>query len=222
MSKVTGSWLLVLLCFSGLFGGSASGLGVAYAASPSPVPSAAHLIRIVAIGDSLTEGYGVPREQAYPAQLARKLQSRGHSVEVVNAGISGSRSSGAAGRVRWALKSKPDIIILELGANDALGGAPVAEMKKNLAAAIEEAQRGGVKLLLAGMKAPPNLGEEYCRSFEQVFPALARKYHVPLIPFFLEGVAGDPRLNQTDLKHPTPEGYVKVVDGVLRHLEPML
>ena len=200
---------------------------VAWGGAPaSPVPARAAtqsgVHKIVAVGDSLTEGLGVAREQAYPAVLARRLAEKGRAIEVVNAGVSGARSSSGPSRVRWALKGNPDLIILELGANDGLQGGPTAEMKKNLSLAIEEAKSAGVKVLLAGMKAPPNMGDKYCRDFERVFKDLSHKHRVPLIPFFLEGVAADPKLNQPDMKHPTAEGYIRVVDNVMRSLEPML
>lgn len=178
---------------------------------------------VLCLGDSLTEGYGLDPDQSYPAVLEARLHADGHPhVRVVNAGISGSTSASAVSRLRWQMRAKPDVLILELGANDGLRGVSIADTRRNLAAAIGIAQEQGVKVLLAGMQMPPNYGLEYTREFRQLFVDLAEEMKVPLIPFFLEGVAGQRELNLPDGIHPTAEGYRIVVDNVLPHLLPLL
>lgn len=177
---------------------------------------------IVAFGDSLTAGYGLPDSQSYPARLQRLLIERGYRYRVVNAGVSGDTSAGGARRVEWALKGDVRVMILELGGNDALRGQPPAELKKNLARIIETAKKRGVNVILAGMEAPPNLGPDYTREFREVFSDLAREYDAPLIPFFLARVGGIAELNQMDGIHPNDKGTQIVVDNVWRILEPLL
>ena len=177
---------------------------------------------VVCLGDSLTEGYGLAPEQSYPSLLERMLRERGHAVRVVNAGVSGSTSASAASRLRWQLRSRPDVVVIALGANDGLRGVPVATTKKNLSMAIDLAQQSGARVLLAGMKIPPNYGLEYTMPFAAMFPALARKYGVALLPFLLEGVAAKPELNQPDGIHPNARGTEIVARNVLAALEPLL
>lgn len=172
---------------------------------------AAKPVKILALGDSLTEGYGLSTESAYPAQLEQLIAARGRSgVTITNAGVSGSTSASAVSRLKWHLKAKPDILILALGANDALRGLDPADTRKNLAAAIELAQKQKVKVLLVGMKAPPNYGNAYSRQFETIFTDLAKQYRVGLAPFLLEGVAGVPKLNLPDGLHPNALGYQRI------------
>jgi acyl-CoA thioesterase-1 len=179
--------------------------------------------RILCLGDSLTEGYGVEHEAAYPARLERRLKELGHSdVRVTNAGISGATSASAVSRLKWQLRERPEILILALGANDGLRGISVAEMRKNLDEAIALALDSGVRVLLAGMKLPPNYGPEYTRDFERVFTELAAERKIALIPFLLEGVAAHPELNQADGIHPTSRGYEIVTETVLDYLRPLL
>jgi acyl-CoA thioesterase-1 len=180
-------------------------------------------LTVLCLGDSLTEGYGLPPKQSYPAVLEARLHEQGYShVRVINAGISGSTSASAVSRLKWQMRARPDVLILELGANDGLRGVSVEDTRKNLAAAIAMAQEAGTRVLLAGMKMPPNYGPNYTRDFEQTFAGLAEELDVGLIPFFLDGVAGVPRLNLPDGIHPTAEGYRIVVDNVLPHLLPLL
>ncbi|NOY85321.1 MAG: arylesterase [Nitrospirae bacterium] len=167
---------------------------------------------IVAFGDSLTAGFGVSADQAYPAQLAKKLSINGHPSKVVNAGVSGETTAGGLRRIRWIFKNQPDIVILCLGANDGLRGLSLLEMEKNLSKIITALQKEKVKVILAGMKIPPNYGIRYTRAFEAVYPRLAKRFELPLIPFLLEGVATHPTLNQADGIHPTAEGYKIIVD----------
>jgi len=179
--------------------------------------------RIVCLGDSLTEGYSLAPEQAWPDLLQAALRRDGWPrAEVINAGVSGSTSASAVSRLKWQLRSKPDVLVLALGANDGLRGIAPEETRKNLAAAIDLAQSSGIVVLLAGMKMPPNYGPEYTKSFEATFSALAADKKVGLIPFLLEGVAADPALNLPDGIHPNAEGYVIIAQTVARHLKTLL
>ena len=178
---------------------------------------------VVCLGDSLTEGYGVAPERSYPSLLQERLRDAGHSgARVVNAGISGSTSASAVSRLRWQLKARPDFVILALGANDGLRGLDLAETEKNLADAITLAQAEGVQVVLAGMQIPPNYGRDYTDRFAALFPVLARRFEIPLIPFLLEGVAAQPGLNLADGIHPNARGYERVVLNVLEVLLPLL
>jgi acyl-CoA thioesterase-1 len=169
---------------------------------------------IVAMGDSLTEGLGVEEEQAFPAQLQEKLQAQGYRYKVINAGISGETSSGARSRLNWVLTLKPDIVILETGANDGLRGLDPELMRKNIRHLVEEFNTHQVIVLLAGMKIIANLGREYTEAFASVYPQIASNHEIILIPFILDGVAGQPRFNQSDGIHPTAEGYTVVVENI--------
>ena len=178
--------------------------------------------RIVAFGDSLTAGLGVGAQETYPAQLQRRLDSRGLQYRVINAGVSGDTTAGGLRRVDWVLKSRPDIVILELGANDGLRGLKLQETKANLEKIIQRCRDASAVVVLAGMKLPPNYGMEYTKSFESIYPALAKQFRLPLIPFFLEGVAGSTSLNQPDGIHPTSEGYRIIADLVMETVTPLL
>lgn len=170
---------------------------------------------IVAMGDSLTAGLGVDESEAYPAQLKRKLADDGYYFNVVNAGVSGETSSGALSRIEWVISTlKPDIIILETGANDGLRGIDPDVLRKNLDRIVSIIKANNIKVLLCGMKMLPNMGPEYSKAFMRVYPEIAQKYAIPLIPFFLEGVGGDPRFNQSDRLHPTAKGYRRIVDHI--------
>lgn len=177
---------------------------------------------IVALGDSLTAGYGLSNDQSYTTLLQQKLDEKGYRYRVVNAGVSGDTSAGGARRIDWALRENPKIVILELGGNDALRGQPVAAMKKNLAQIIERAQGRGVTVVLAGMEAPQNLGEQYTKEFRQAFRDLANQYRLTFIPFVLDGVGGLAELNQPDGIHPNAEGEKIFTENVWRALEPLL
>ena len=177
---------------------------------------------ILAFGDSLTAGLGVQPNTAYPARLQRKLDTLGSKYRVVNMGISGDTTAGGRARMKAALQQRPSIVILELGANDGLRGLPVSQMQINLEQMIQDFQKGGAKVVLAGMTLPRNYGDVYVKSFEDVFRGLAKKYDLPLIPFFLEGVAGDPKYTLPDLIHPNADGYALVTDIVMKTLKPLL
>ncbi|MGH7231295.1 MAG: arylesterase [Nitrospiraceae bacterium] len=178
--------------------------------------------KIVAFGDSLTAGAGVPSDESYPAQLQRKLNEAGYRYRVVNAGVSGDTTAGGVRRVDWILKSRPDIVIVELGANDGLRGLAVDHARANLEEIIQRLQAAGTKVLLVGMKLPPNYGVEYTARFAAMYQELARKYRVTAMPFFLEGVGGQTALNQADGIHPTGAGYRVIVENLLPVLEPLL
>jgi len=151
--------------------------------------------RIVVLGDSLTAGLGLPIDRSYPSLLAERLKQEGLNYEVVNAGVSGDTSAGGLSRLDWALSGDVRILIVALGGNDGLRGLPVDELKQNLATIIERAQTRHITVVLAGMEAPPNFGRDYIVAFHKVYPDLARRYHVALVPFLLQGVAGIDRLN---------------------------
>lgn len=181
------------------------------------------LPKIVAFGDSLTAGYGLEPAESYPARLQKKLQADGYDYDVVNSGISGETTAGGLRRIDWALEANNvKVLILELGANDLLRGQPVSEMKKNLDAIITRAQSKGVVVLLTGMYALTNSGNDYQREAHDAFQTLAQEHHVAFIPFFLEGVAGNESLNQADGIHPNAEGTRIVTETVYNALRPLL
>ncbi len=178
--------------------------------------------RIVAFGNSLTAGLGVLPDQSYPAQLQERLERAGYHYRVINAGVSGDTTAGGVRRLDWVLKSKPRIVIVELGANDALRGQPLASMYSNLNEIITRLQEAGAVVVLVGMKIPPNYGQDYAAGFESLFEQLAHEHEVTLIPFLLEGVAARPGLNQADGIHPTAAGYEIVAETVMSALVPLL
>ncbi|MBW6509832.1 MAG: arylesterase [Desulfuromonadales bacterium] len=177
--------------------------------------TAAAPVTILVLGDSLTAGYGLAESEAFPAQLERALIEQGHQVRVINAGISGDTSAGGAARLEWSLADNPDLVVLALGANDALRGLNPDQTRTNLAAIIERLKQRQISLLLAGMLAPRNMGENYYNSFDKIYPELAQEFDVPLYPFFLEGVAGKPELNLADGIHPNEAGVQVMVEGIL-------
>jgi acyl-CoA thioesterase-1 len=179
-----------------------------------PFSAAAHVPVILDFGDSITAGYGLPAGQAFPVRLEAWLHERGIEARVVNAGVSGDTTAGGLARLDWALADKPDLVILALGANDALRGIEPSTVRDNLDKIIVKIQTSGAKLLLVGMLAPPNWGEDYRRAFDLIFPELARLHHLPLYPFLLEGVAMKPELNQPDGLHPNERGVAVLVDKI--------
>lgn len=170
---------------------------------------------ILVLGDSLTAGYGLAKGEDFPAQLAGALAKKRFNVQVINGGISGDTSAGGLARLEWALADEPDMVMVELGANDALRGIDPSVTRKNLAAIIEKIQKRGMSVLLAGMKAPRNMGATYVEQFDRIYPELAKEYQVPLYSFFLEGVATKPELNQADGLHPTRQGVEQIVSRIL-------
>jgi acyl-CoA thioesterase-1 len=177
---------------------------------------------LVFFGDSLTAGLGLSREQAFPALIEARLRAAGRPWKVVNAGVSGDTTAGGVARLDWIYKQKVDVLFLCLGANDGLRGIPVAETERNLRSILDRARREGTRVVLAGIQLPENYGLAYRTAFARLFPRLAKEYHLPLLPFLLEGVAMDPRLNQPDGIHPTAEGARIVADHVWLVLDPAL
>lgn len=177
---------------------------------------------IVALGDSLTAGLGLPQDQSFPAQLEVALKARGHSVRVVDAGVSGDTAAAALKRLDWALPENADAVIVELGGNDALQGIPPKGTKQALAKIIERLQEKGLPVLIAGMEAPRNMGKEYVESFGAIFPDLAAQYDVILYPFFLDGAALNDELMQKDGIHPNGKGVTIIVEKIMPKVEELL
>ena len=177
---------------------------------------------IVFIGDSLTQGYGVRAEEAYPELVGKQLRDKGYAVKIINGGISGSVTAEADRRLRWYLRAKPQIVVLALGANDGMKGAPPDVIEKNLRKAIELAKASDIEVVLAGLKMFTNLGDEYLRKYEAIFPRLARETKVQLIPFLLEDVALQKEYNLSDMRHPNPKGHEVIANRVTKSLEGLL
>jgi len=192
------------------------------ACAPAPAAAQAQDRVIVAFGDSLTSGLGVPVDQTYPALLGERLRREGYAYKVVNAGVSGDTTAGGLRRVDWALRLKPEIVILELGVNDALRGQNLASVRANMDQLVARFQAAGARVLVAGMRLPPNYGTPYADDFYRLFNEVARARNAPYLPFFLEGVGAIPRLNQADGIHPTAEGYRLVVEHLWPFLVPLL
>ncbi len=203
---------LVGLLAAGLFLGPPSRL----------IAAEAHETVIVALGDSLTAGYGLPQDQSFPAQLEAALRARGANVKIVNAGVSGDTASAAAKRLDWALPDTTAAVIVELGGNDALQGVPPAGTKAALVKIIEALQARGLKVLLAGMEAPRNMGEDYVAAFGAIYPDIAEQYDVLLYPFFLEGAALNDDLMQKDGIHPNGKEVAVIVENMLPKVEALL
>ena len=177
---------------------------------------------IVTLGDSLTEGFGITKEEAYPYLVEQELIRKGYSVRIINAGISGSTSASAPSRMQWFVRVKPDIVILALGGNDGLRGLSVQHMKKNLGKAIKIATSKNILVLLAGMQIPLNYGQDYTKSFRNAFYELAEEHQLPMIPFLLKDVGNVPNLNLPDGIHPNPAGHKIISLTVIENLEPLL
>ncbi len=178
--------------------------------------------RIAVLGDSLASSYGLDLAEGFPARLEQRLAAAGFDCTVLDGGVTGDTSAGGRARLDWLLADQPSHVIVELGGNDGLRALPPDEMERNLAAIIARLQDAGIPVLLAGMLAPPNLGADYGREFAAVFPRLAERHDVPLYPFFLDGVAGDPRLNQADGIHPSAAGIERIVEGIFPTIEQWL
>ncbi len=184
--------------------------------------AAADMIRIVALGDSLTAGYGLPAEAAFPARLERALRARGHSVTVANAGASGDTATGGLSRLDWSVPDGTDAVIVELGANDALRGIDPKATRAALDAIVRRLKERRIAVLLAGMQAPRNLGPDYARAFDPVYPEIAKAHDVVFYPFFLDGVAADPTLNLSDGLHPSAAGIDRIVERILPKAEELI
>jgi acyl-CoA thioesterase-1 len=178
--------------------------------------------RIVMLGDSITAGYGLTEADSLPARLQAALKARGRDVVVENAGVSGDTSAGGLARLDWAVAGKPDVVIVELGANDGLRGLDPAATRANLSAIIRRLKEKGVAVMLAGMYAPPNLGPAYGNDFNALYPRLAREHDIAFYPFILEGVAARPELNQSDGIHPNARGVAAIVDRLVPHVLTLL
>jgi acyl-CoA thioesterase I len=192
---------------------------ISAAAQPS---SAGRPVKIVALGDSLTAGFGLPGDAAFPARLQRALTQKGIAVEMVNAGVSGDTSADGLSRLDWSVPDDADAVILELGANDALRGLDPAQTRANVDAILRRLAARRIPVLLAGMRAPPNMGADYVKAFDAIYPGLAAAHGVLLYPFFLDGVAGDRALNQGDGIHPTVAGVDVIVAKILPKVEELV
>ena len=186
----------------------------------------AAMVRLLVFGDSLVAGYGLPQGEDFPTRLDAALKARGHLVETLNGGVSGDTSAGGASRIDWALADNPDAVLVVLGGNDALRGLPPEAMAANLDTILMTIQSRGMKVMLAGMKAPTNLGASYGADFDAAFANVMRKAEargeVLFYPFFLEGVALEPRLNQDDGIHPNEAGVAVIVENILPHVEKLI
>ena len=189
---------------------------------PTVAAPADRPVKIVALGDSLTAGLGLPASAAFPAKLAAALKAKGHAVEVVNAGVSGDTATGGLSRLDWSVPEGTDAVILELGANDMLRGVDPNVTRRALDETVRRLTERRIAVLLAGMRAIPNLGVDYVRGFETIYPEIAAKYDVLLYPFFLDGIAGDARFNQRDGLHPLASGVDVIVTGILPKVEELL
>jgi acyl-CoA thioesterase-1 len=217
-----GPWTFALLVALGCEGVEEEKAPAVPAVNAS-APDRSDLPKIVAFGDSLTAGFGIGLDEAYPAVLQELLDDEGYAYEVVNAGVSGDTSAGGVRRLDWVLDGRDvEVLILALGANDGLRGLPPAEMKKNLADIIERARVRGIGVLLAGFEAPPDSRDRYLQEFVSVFPELAREHELALLPSFLQNVAGVSELSQEDGKHPNVKGARVLAENVFRALEPLL
>ena len=177
---------------------------------------------IVVLGDSLTAGFGVAADEAFPARLAERLRREGYDYRMVNAGVSGDTSAGGLRRVDWVLRSQPAIVVVALGANDGLRGQSVPAMRDNLEAIVRRIQAAGARVLLAGMRVPSNYGDSFTREFAAAYQAVSRRTGVPLVPFLLDGVAANPALNQPDGIHPNADGHRLIAERVWPHLRALL
>jgi acyl-CoA thioesterase-1 len=189
-----------------------------------PLPAAAteRPVKIVALGDSLTAGYQLPREAAFPARLEAALAAKGYAVEIANAGVSGDTASGGFARLDWSVPDGTEAVIVELGANDMLRGIDPAVTRKAIEGILARLKERGIPVLLAGMRAPPNYGGDYVHAFESIYPDLAAKYGAALYPFFLDGIVADRALNQADGLHPTAAGVDRIVAGILPKVEDLV
>lgn len=190
-------------------------VAAALASAAAPGARAAEPLAILAFGDSLTAGYGLPENQAFPQVLERRLRDMGWNVDVRNGGVSGDTTAGGRARLDWMLEPRPDAVILELGANDALRGLPPAQAKANLAAILGELKKREIPVLLAPMAAPRNLGPEYVREFDGLYAELGREFDVPLSPMFILPIVNQPQLTLGDAIHPNAAGVEKIVEAIL-------
>ena len=176
--------------------------------------------KLIVVGDSLTEGYGVAKEAAFPFLLEKKITTElKKNYQVVNSGISGATTASAVSRIKWVSKQKPDVILLALGANDGLRGLKLEDSERNLSAAVEYSRSQNVKIILGGLYMPPNYGADYTKKFAQMYQNIGKKYKVPLIPFILDKVAGDPKYNLADGIHPNEAGHKIIADTIFQAIK---
>ena len=192
------------------------------ASSLITITTSARELKLLALGDSLVAGYGLPKTDGFTDQLEATLNGLGIRVSVINSGVSGDTSAGGLSRVEWALASKPDAVLLELGANDSLRGIDPKVTKDNLHNILTKIKATGIPVLFVGMLAPPNMGKEYGLEFKSVYAELSKKHDVIFYPFFLDGVAGMPELNQADGIHPNKRGVVKIVNKISPYVRALL
>lgn len=190
--------------------------------APEPVQIPEDAPVVVVLGDSLAAGLHLPADRAFPAVLQRQLAAQGQPFHLRNAGVSGDTSAGGLARLDWQLKQKPDVLVLELGANDGLRGVKTSATEENLREILRRTQAAGVQPLLLGMRVPPSLGKDYSESFAAIFPRLAKEFGIPFVPFFIEGVGGVPSMNLPDGMHPTPEGHERIAENIAPALAEVL
>lgn len=212
-TKIKSALLFALLSFATLIGLTPQSLATTALNKPSDGQLSK---KIVILGDSLTEGYGVVKEAAYPALLEEQLTKDGFNVQIVNAGISGSTTASGPSRIKWLMKSKPDIVFITLGSNDGLRGVDLKETKKNLKATIQIAKEQKAKVWLAALEVPPNYGKDYVTKFRSMFKQVAEEEKIPLSPFLLDGVAGEKKFNQPDGIHPNEEGHKIIAEKMVK------
>lgn len=217
---------LFMLMTLTLVSATAAGGGVAASPDETPTPSRAAAtkiseLRVVAFGDSLTSGHRLPKTESYPAELERRLRSEGLPYTVVNHGVNGDTTAGGVRRLADVLAEQPHILIVAFGANDGLRGVPVPQVRANLEKIIETAQSRGARVLLVGMEALPLYGWQYTVDFHHIFPGLSKKYGVPLVPFMLNGVLGDPDMMSPDGVHPNAAGAKAIADNIWSELRPL-
>ncbi len=198
---------------------AAAAFSLVLAAAPA---SAERLLKIVAFGDSLSSGYGLAANDAFAVKLQRALAAKGIKVDIVNAGVGGDTASGGLARLDWSVPTDTDAVILELGANDALRGIDPAITRKALNEILQRLKQRGIPVLLCGMYAPPNMGDEFGQAYRDMYPELARRYGAILYPFFLDQVAGRAELNQPDGIHPNPMGVDRIVEGIVPKVEELI
>ena len=211
--------LLLLVFVAACGGGESAEIAPQPTALPATIVPDDSRITILALGDSLTDGFGVDPAESYPAQLERKLRADGYDVSVTNAGVSGETSSAALSRLDWVMSANPEIVIIETGGNDGLRGVDLAITRDNIDQLTEQFTANGTIVIVAGMQIISNLGDDYTSEFAAIYPDVAETHNAILIPFFLEGVATDPALNQADFIHPTAAGYTVIVDHIYPFVE---
>src|ERR1700741_3101373 len=205
------AFIKIILCVLALvLGFAGAGADAAPRANPAAKP-----VKLLVLGDSLIQGYGLAPGQDFPAQLERALKVRGMNVKVINGGVSGDTSAGGVARIAWSLTDNPDAAIVEFGGNDALRGLAPTDTERNIGAILAALKARHIPVLLAGIKSPRNMGADYTKEFDAVFPALAKKYEVLFYPFFLDGVAVNPALNQRDGIHPDEKGVAVIVQRMM-------